>query len=84
LSTIPQHQWASKLLEFDFRVEFKQEASNAMVDALSRRETEAPATALAISAPTFTLFDNLCVEYTTNLALAELRLEAMRGDCGTG
>jgi hypothetical protein len=68
---------------FDFRVEFKPGASNVVADALSRRETEAPAAAFAISTPTFTLFDNLRVEYTTNPALAKLRLEVMRGDRGT-
>jgi hypothetical protein len=39
LSTIPQHQWASKLLGFDFHVKFKPGATNVMVDALSRRDT---------------------------------------------
>jgi hypothetical protein len=52
-------------------------ASNVMADALSRRDTEVLATTFAISAPTFTLFDNLCVEYTTDPALTKLRLEVL-------
>jgi hypothetical protein len=40
LSTIPQHQWVSKLLGFDFKVEYKPGASNTVVDALSLRDTE--------------------------------------------
>jgi hypothetical protein len=35
LSTIPQHQWASKLHGFDFRVEYKPEAANTVADGLS-------------------------------------------------
>jgi hypothetical protein len=40
LATIPQHQWASKLIGFDFKVEFKPGSSNVVADALSRRDTE--------------------------------------------
>jgi hypothetical protein len=40
LSTIPQHQWASKLLGFDFRVEYKPGSTNIVADALSRRDTD--------------------------------------------
>jgi hypothetical protein len=32
LLTIPQHQWVSKLLGFDFRVEFKSSATNIVAD----------------------------------------------------
>jgi hypothetical protein len=65
-------------------VEFKPGASNFVATALSRRDTEAPAAAFAISAPTFTLFDNLRAEYTTDPALTELRLEVLHGDRSTG
>jgi hypothetical protein len=37
LATIPQHQWVSKLIGFDFRVEYKPSSSNTVADALSRR-----------------------------------------------
>lgn len=40
LATIPQHQWASKLLGFDFKVEFKPGAQNVVADALSRRDAD--------------------------------------------
>jgi hypothetical protein len=36
LSTIPQHQWASKLLGFDFRVEYRPGATNVVADATRR------------------------------------------------
>jgi hypothetical protein len=64
-------------------VEFKPGASNVVVDALSRHDTEAPVAAFAISAPSFTLFDNLRAEYTTDPTLAELRLEVLYGDHNT-
>jgi hypothetical protein len=37
LTTIPQHQWISKLIGYDFRVQYKAGATNTVTDALSRR-----------------------------------------------
>lgn len=48
LSTIPQHQWASKLLGFDFTVGYKTGAANVVADALSRRDDESAAELAAI------------------------------------
>jgi hypothetical protein len=53
LATIPQHQWASKLIGFDFHVEFRPGAGNVVADALSRRDTEKTVELAAISAPSF-------------------------------
>jgi hypothetical protein len=39
LSTIPQHQWPSKLLDFDFRVEYKPGSTNIVADALLHHDT---------------------------------------------
>jgi hypothetical protein len=39
LSTVPQHQWISKLFGFDFKVEYRAGRLNTLADALSRRET---------------------------------------------
>jgi hypothetical protein len=58
LTTIPQHHWVSKLLGFDFMVEYKSGALNITADALSRRD-EQPGEAMALSAPQFTLFDDV-------------------------
>jgi hypothetical protein len=41
LSSIPQCQWTSKLLGFDFHVEFKPGVANVVADALSCCNTEA-------------------------------------------
>lgn len=62
LSTIPQYHWASKLLGFDFKVEYRPGSMNTVVDALSRRDAEATGELLALSAPSFKLFDELRAE----------------------
>ena len=40
LVTIPQHHWVSKLLGFNFAVEYKPAATNVVADALSRCNTD--------------------------------------------
>jgi hypothetical protein len=59
LATLPQHQWASKLIGFNFKVEFKASTTNVVTDALSRRDTEETATVAALSIPSFPLFGDL-------------------------
>ena len=67
LSTIPQHQWVSKLIGFDFAVEFRPGRLNTVADAFSRRNTDAvddsdevsPATAAALSGPSFSYLDDV-------------------------
>jgi hypothetical protein len=69
LTTILQHQWASKLLGFDFVVEYKPGALNVVADALSCRD-EHTAEAMAVSAPQFKLFDDLRHEINGDNALS--------------
>jgi len=65
LSTVPQHQWVSKLFGFDFSVEYRSGRLNTVADALSRRGDEvaardAPDAVLgALSGPSFQLYDVL-------------------------
>jgi len=68
LSTVPQHQWLSKLFGFDFSVEYRPGRLNTVADALSRRDAEAgapvsqegaTAAALALSGPSFALLDDI-------------------------
>jgi hypothetical protein len=73
LSTIPQHQWVSKLVEFDFRVEYKSGTTNIIADALLCQDTEAQAMALPLPAPSFKLFEDLRGAYTTETALVSMR-----------
>jgi hypothetical protein len=82
LSTIPQHQWASKLLGFDFRVEYKPGSTNVVTDALSRRDTDEEAQLATLSTASFDLFDMLRAAYNTNTALQQLRTEVAAGNRG--
>jgi hypothetical protein len=57
-------------LAFDFRVEYKPGTMNVVVDASSRRDTEAQACAMALLSSSFKLFDDIHVEYDSDAALA--------------
>jgi hypothetical protein len=67
LSTVPQHQWISKLFGFDFSMEYRPGRLNTVADALSRRDAEvalssagtAGAALYALSSPSFTLLDTV-------------------------
>jgi hypothetical protein len=76
LSTILQHQWASKLLGFEFTIEYKSGSTNVVADALSRRDSEADGSLLALAAPTFQVFDDLRQELDADPAQQKLRKEA--------
>lgn len=81
LPTVPQHQWVSKLFGFDFQVVYRPGRLNTVADVLSRRlEDEHHISAL--SAPTFSLFDDLRRELQGDAALRALRdsVVADRGD----
>ena len=75
-ATIPQHQWASKLLGFDFRVEYKPGAQNVVADALSRRDADGEGELAALSAPSFQLFSELRDAVAADASLAEQRSKA--------
>jgi hypothetical protein len=64
LSTVPQHQWISKLFGFDFTVEYRPGRLNTEADALSRRDADhaqdaaAELDAMCVrSSPTFAFID---------------------------
>jgi hypothetical protein len=63
-----------KLLGFDFTVEYKPGAQNAVADALSRRDTP-DGGVLAISAPRFDYIDRLRQEQATHPASVALKDE---------
>ncbi|WVZ81753.1 LOW QUALITY PROTEIN: hypothetical protein U9M48_029095 [Paspalum notatum var. saurae] len=78
LATILQHHWVGKLLGFDFSVEYKPGASNAVADALSRRDTE-EGELLVLCAPRFDFIDRLL-----QAQLSDPALFALCGDIDTG
>jgi hypothetical protein len=73
LTTVPQHQWVSKLFGFDFSMEYKSGTANVIADALSQRDMESTASLIASSAPSFRLFDDLCQEFDASWELCMVR-----------
>ncbi|XP_066396122.1 uncharacterized protein [Miscanthus floridulus] len=81
LSTIPQHQWISKLFGFDFRVEYRLGRLNTVADALSRHHGDDLAL-LALSVPSFKLFNELRQELASSDDLRAHRDAVATGDHG--
>lgn len=72
LSTIPQHQWISKLFGFNFTVEYRPGRVNVVADALSRRD-QPDKSLQTISDPTFQLYKDIRTELDSNEELRNLR-----------
>jgi hypothetical protein len=69
LAAIPQHHWASKLLGFDFCVEYKPGATNVVADALSRHGSGAESSLAALLAPEFRMFNDIRQEFGSDSVL---------------
>ncbi|WVZ49391.1 hypothetical protein U9M48_000757 [Paspalum notatum var. saurae] len=69
----------SKLLGFDFTVEYRLGRSNVVADALSRRDAE-EGHICALSAPTFDIVRDLCLAATADPALVALHDQIMSGE----
>jgi len=78
LATIPQHHWISKLLGFDFVVEYEPGAQNVVADALSKRNT-VDGVILAVSAPHFDYIERLCQAHATDPARVAIWEELAAG-----
>jgi hypothetical protein len=72
LSTVPQHQWISKLFGFDFTVEYRPGRLNIVADALSRGDQHVGALHV-LSTPTFQFYSELREELQNNTEPRELR-----------
>jgi len=81
LATIPQHHWVSKLLGFDFSVEYKPGRTNVVADAVSRRDAEMVAVH-AISAPSFDLLREFRSAAAADETLRMLRARMDAGELG--
>jgi hypothetical protein len=83
LSTIPQQQWASKLLGIDFHVEFKPVAMNVVAGALPHHDAEEAVT-MVLSCTSFQLSDDWRREMEDTSDLRVHRDEAVAGTRGAG
>lgn len=84
LSIIPQHKWASKLVGYDFTVEYRPRWLNTVVDALSRHDGEqvalpTSASLHALSGLTLNIFEVLHHRVAFDPAVVSLRYEIMSG-----
>lgn len=77
----PRDHPSSKLLGFDFTVEYKAGRTNTVADALSRRDTD-DVMAMAMSGPHIDFIDRLRAENDTDPALRALRDEIATGQRG--
>jgi hypothetical protein len=78
LSTIPQHQWISKLFGYDFTVEYRPGRLNTVADALSRRDTE-ELSIHSISTPSFQLYSDINNTISSAPDLSALRNNIVAG-----
>jgi hypothetical protein len=77
LSTVPQHQWVSKLFGYDFSVEYRPGRLNVVADALSRRGDHTFSIEVR-SGPSFQLYEDLRREFDADAALREFRDTVVR------
>jgi len=59
IQTPEQHYYLSKLLEFDYTIQYKSGASNVVADALSRTTLCSSGQLLLLSVPNFNFLDDL-------------------------
>lgn len=71
LTISPQHHWISKLLGYDFKVEFQAGRLNTVTNALSRREEETPSI-LLLFIPVSPLLDSIRSEVQHSSELQDL------------
>ena len=85
LSTMPQHQWISKLFDFDFTMEYRPGRLNMVADALSCYDFNAVATdagAHAISRPSFRFIDDIRAATSTADDSCRLLQQLQDGELG--
>lgn len=81
LSTVPQHQWISKLFGFDFKVEYRAGKLNTVADALSRCNSPEESV-YALSTPTFQLYKELEADCAQNREWQHLHAQIQEGSLG--
>lgn len=79
ITTSPQQHWLSKLLGFDFVVEYRAGRENIVADALSR-QTEDVGNLAAISMPQLELFEDIRALVADSADLQELIRQIQQGE----
>jgi hypothetical protein len=67
---------------FDFRLEYHPGATNIIADALSRHDMVDEPELVALSSPSFTIFDSLRAELATSTELQHLQMKVTAGGHG--
>lgn len=68
-----EQKWITKLLGYNFKVEYKKGVNNRVADALSRREYFSTESTLSLlSIPTTSWVEELKAQYTTDATLQDL------------
>lgn len=83
LSTIPQHNWVSKLFGYDLTVEYRPGKQNVAADALSRRDEDS-SSVMALSMPSFDLFSELRAEHQANVKVQQILADIAAGTAAPG
>jgi hypothetical protein len=78
---IPQHHWVSKLLGFNFSVEYKPGRTNVVADALPRRDTE-QGIVHTLSFPNFDIMASIKKANISDPALVALKDQITAGMLG--
>ncbi|KAF5468849.1 hypothetical protein F2P56_012962 [Juglans regia] len=79
VATEAQHKWISKLMDYDFRVEYKRGRDNKIADALSRKAEEDSATLALISFPTPLWLEDLKQSYAFSSDITNLVVALQKG-----
>lgn len=84
IATEAQHKWISKLMGYDFKVEYKKGRDNKVVDALSRKMEENSAVLALISFPTPVWLTELKQSYSESSHFTQLVESLEKGDLVSG
>ncbi|WVZ92949.1 LOW QUALITY PROTEIN: hypothetical protein U9M48_038979, partial [Paspalum notatum var. saurae] len=81
LATLPQHHWVSKLLGFDFSVEYKPGRLKVVADALSRHDADL-CVLPSLFGPMFDIIDDLRRAASGDLVLVSMSEQVAAGTLG--
>lgn len=72
IATLAQYRWLSKLLGYDYEIQYKKEHENSAIDALSRRDIGL-VELMVVSFPTCSFLDDIGTNYFQDEELQKLK-----------